>query len=206
MISSKNKRRGMLIVISGASGTGKGTVIKELFEKVPNLFFSVSATTRAPRPGEKDGVNYHFLSREEFEKEIADDGFLEYADVYGKFYGTLNREVDKHIAAGEDVILEIDTQGALNVMKKRPDGVFVFLLPPSLTELKRRLTGRGTETADAIEKRFRAATQEIECGKLYQYVVVNDDVEKAVDDIAAIITAEGLKTSRNADIWNEVTQ
>ena len=200
------KRSGMLIVVSGASGTGKGTVLKALLDAKPELKYSVSATTREPRPGEKNGVNYHFLSREEFEDEIAADGFLEWADVYGNYYGTLKREIDKHIAEGEDVLLEIDTQGALKVMEKCPDGVFVFLLPPSREELRRRLTGRGTETAEAVEKRLNAAAKEIDCGKRYKYVVVNDEVEKAVDRIAAIITAEGLAVSRNAHVWNEVTK
>ncbi len=202
-----NNRRGLLIVISGASGTGKGTVIKALFDKLPNLVFSVSATTRLPRVGEKDGVNYHFMSREEFEREIAADAFLEYADVYGgAYYGTLRREVDKHIAAGKDVLLEIDTQGAINVMDKAPDGVFVFLLPPSKEELRKRLTGRGTEDEQAVAKRLAAADVEFERAKRYTYLVVNDEVNNAVDKIAAIIAAEHCKASRCNDILDEVTK
>ena len=190
------KSKGLLTVVSGASGTGKGTVIKALLQKKADLFLSVSATTRKPRVGEKDGVSYHFMSRDEFEKEIAADGFLEYADVYGNYYGTLRREVDKHLAVGEDVLLEIDTQGALKVMEKIPEGVFVFLLPPSMEELKKRLLGRGTETEESAEKRLRAAAEEIARGKSYKYAVVNDEVEKAAAKIAAIIDAEHCAVSR----------
>ena len=202
-----NKQNGLLIVISGASGTGKGTVIKSLFETMPSLTFSVSATTRKPRLGETDGVNYHFMSRTEFEKEIAADGFLEYADVYGgDYYGTLRREVDQNISVGKDVLLEIDTKGASEVMKKVPNGVFIFLLPPSKAELKKRLLGRGTEDEETVKKRLKAADAELLCAEHYKYVVVNDEVANAVNKIAAIITAEHCTTERNKNILDEVTK
>jgi len=150
-------KKGLLIVISGASGTGKGTVCKELLARESGIAYSVSATSRAPRAGEEEGREYYFRTREEFEQMIADGAFLEYADVYGNYYGTPLAPIEKRRAAGEDILLEIDTQGALNVMERCPDGTFIFLLPPSLEELHRRIMGRGTESEESLALRLPAA-------------------------------------------------
>ncbi len=189
--------KGLLIVVSGASGTGKGTVCKKLLEDMPKISYSVSATTRAARPGETDGKEYYFLSRAEFEERISKNDFLEYAEVYGNYYGTPLNEIETRINSGESILLEIDTQGALKVKDRCPEGVFIFLLPPSLAELRKRIEGRGTETPEVLEKRFNAALEEISVGKKYDYVVVNDEVEKAVEKIKAVISAESCKVSRN---------
>ena len=180
-------KKGLLIVISGASGTGKGTVCKELLAREQGIAYSVSATSRAPREGEQDGREYYFRTREEFEQMIAAGAFLEYADVYGNYYGT-------PLAPIEDILLEIDTQGALNVMERCPDGTFIFLLPPSLEELQRRITGRGTETEESIARRLAAARDEIRLGKRYRYAVLNDTVEAATDRIQTILAAERLRS------------
>jgi len=196
--------RGLLIVISGASGTGKGTVCKKLFELMPEMYYSISATTRQPRQGETDGVEYFFITVEEFKEKISARQFLEYAEVYGNFYGTPLYKIEEHLSRGENVLLEIDTQGALNVMEKCPEGVFIFLLPPSLEELYSRIKNRGTESAESLERRFKAAKAEIEVGKKYQYVVVNDEVDKAVEKVQAIILAESCKVSRNKKFFPTV--
>ena len=193
--------RGLLIVISGASGTGKGTVVNALLEDMPNLAYSVSATTRPPRQGEVDGKNYHFLSVAEFQKIIDTDGFLEWAKVYDNYYGTPLAKIEEQLEAGQDVLLEIDTQGALSVMQKFPGGVFVFLLPPSLEELTRRIKGRGTEDAASLKQRIDSAKKEIAIGQHYRYAVVNDEVAKAVSRIEAIITAEHCAVKNNAKIF-----
>ena len=193
---------GLLILISGASGTGKGTVVNALLKAGGNLAYSVSATTRQPRPGETDGVNYYFLPREEFQRMIGEGEFLEWAEVYGNYYGTPLRKIRERLAEGQDVLLEIDTQGALQVMKKFPDGVYIFLLPPSLAELKRRIEGRGTETAESLERRLGAARKEIAIGRRYKYAVVNEQVEQAVADIKAIIAAEHCLSDRQASFFD----
>ena len=197
--------KGLLIVVSGASGTGKGTVCKKILSDMPKIFYSVSATTRQPRPGETDGVEYFFISREEFQNWIAEDKFLEYAEVYGNFYGTPLHKIEERLNRGENVLLEIDTQGALNVMKKCPEGIFIFLLPPSLEELKNRIKNRGTETPESLERRFNSAKAEISLGKKYQYAVVNDSVDSAVQKIKEIISAETCKVSRNKKIFEYLT-
>ena len=191
--------RGLLIVISGASGTGKGTVCKKILNDLPAVAYSISATTREPRPGETDGKEYYFLGRDEFKNWIADGKFLEYAQVYGNFYGTPLNKIEERLNRGEDILLEIDVQGALNVKKKCPEGLFIFLLPPSLDELKRRIEGRGTETPASLERRLKNAVAEIKIGLEYDYVVVNDTIENAAEKIKAILTAERCKVSRNAD-------
>lgn len=195
-------KKGLLIVVSGPSGTGKGTVCAELLEATPELDYSISATTRAMREGEKDGVNYYFLTREQFEREIEDGGFLEYAEVYGNYYGTPLKKIEERLNEGHDILLEIDTQGALNVMKKCPEGVFIFLLPPSLAELERRIRGRGSETEESLARRLGAARNEIEIGRSYKYVVVNSTVKMAVRQIQAILLAERARTGRNDDLFN----
>lgn len=195
--------RGLLIVVSGASGTGKGTVCKKLLMSIPTLFYSISATTRKKRNYETDGVEYYFLTREQFQAWIAEGKFLEYAEVYGNFYGTPAHKIEERLARGEDVLLEIDTQGALNVMEKSPEGVYIFLLPPSLEELANRIKNRGTESPETFNRRFKAAASEIEIGRKYQYVVVNDTVDAAAEKIMAIIAAERCKVSRNANIFEK---
>ena len=197
-------KKGLLIVVSGPSGTGKGTVCHELLTQTPELAYSISATTRAPREGEQDGVNYYFLTKEKFEQMIADGGFLEHANVYGNYYGTPLGKIEERRAAGQDILLEIDIQGALNVMERCPDGVFIFLLPPSIEELERRLRGRGSETAESLARRMGNAKKEIAIGKRYKYVVVNDTVEKAVADIKAILVAEHNRVDLNAHLFEEL--
>ena len=186
-------KKGLLIVISGASGTGKGTVCKELLTREAGIAYSVSATSRAPREGEQDGREYYFRTRTEFEAMIAAGEFLEYADVYGNYYGTPLAPIEQRRAAGEDILLEIDTQGALNVMERCPDGTFIFLLPPSLEELRRRITGRGTESEESLARRLAAARDEIQLGRRYRYAVLNDTVEAATARIQTILAAERLR-------------
>ncbi len=197
-------QKGLLVVISGASGTGKGTVCKKLLAESEKIFYSISATTRQPRAGETDGVEYFFVTVEEFKNWIAEDKFLEYAEVYGNFYGTPIHKIEERLNRGEDVLLEIDIQGALNVMKKRPDGVYIFLLPPSLEELKNRIKGRGSESPETFERRFQSATNEIATGKKYQYVVVNDTVDAAVEKIKSILAAERCKVNRNENLFEKL--
>ena len=191
--------RGLRIVISGASGTGKGTVCKKLLADLPEVAYSISATTRKPRAGEIDGREYYFLSVEEFKTWIAEEKFLEYAEVYGNFYGTPLNKIEERLNRGEDILLEIDVQGALNVKKKCPEGVYIFLLPPSLEELKNRIEGRGTENPESLSRRLKNAVAEIKIGLEYDYVVVNDTIDNAAAQIKAILTAERLKVARNAE-------
>ena len=198
--------KGLLIVVSGPSGTGKGTVCSELLAQTPELAYSISATTRQPREGEVEGKNYYFMDKAQFEKMIEEGGFLEYANVYGNYYGTPLGKIEERLAAGEDILLEIDTQGALNVMKKCPDGLFIFLLPPSIGELERRIRGRGSETADSLAKRLGAAKEEIAIGRQYGYAVVNDTVRQAVKRIKCIMTAEHCRVSMNLDKFEELEQ
>ncbi len=187
---------GLLIVISGPSGTGKGTICKSLFQRRPDIFFSVSATTRPPRDGEVEGVHYHFKDRTTFEAMLARDEFLEWALVYGNYYGTPRRPVMDALAAGKDVLLEIDVQGALKVKEKAPEGVYIFIVPPSLDILRKRITGRGTDTATVIEKRMGEALSELAHMPEYDYVVVNDVVAEAVDRVLSIIIAEKCRSHR----------
>ena len=197
-------KKGLLIVVSGPSGTGKGTVCGELLDSTPELAYSISATTRAPRAGEVDGKNYYILTKERFEELIAEGGFLEYANVYGNYYGTPLVKIQERLAEGDDILLEIDTQGALEVMKKCPDGLFIFLLPPSLGELERRIRGRGSETEESLKKRLGNAKAEIAVGEKYKYVVVNDTVKKAVARIKSIIVAEHALTEKNKELFEEL--
>ena len=192
-------KKGLLTVISGASGTGKGTVCKKLLAELPEMFYSISATTRQPRTGETDGKEYFFISVEQFKSWLAEEKFLEYAEVYGNFYGTPAHKIEEKRNSGVDVLLEIDVQGALKVMEKCPDGIYIFLLPPSFEELCNRIKNRGTESPDVLQRRIESAKNEIALGKKYQYVVVNDTVDAAVEKVKAIITAERCKVSRNLD-------
>lgn len=190
------KNRGVLIVISGPSGAGKGTICKALLEKHKEISLSVSATTRSPREGEVDGVNYHFLTKEDFVGRIEENDFLEYAEVYGNYYGTPKSNVDKILDSGRDVILEIDIQGALKVKEQSNEGVFIFILPPSMEELKQRIINRGSETQESLMTRFKSAYKEINYVSKYNYAVVNDTVEKAVEKIEAILLAEKCRVDR----------
>lgn len=189
---------GLLIVISGPSGAGKGTICKALSED-QDLWISVSATTRKPRNGEVDGVNYFFLNKQEFTDKINEDDFFEYAEVYGNYYGTPKWKTLEAIYSGKDVVLEIDIQGALKVKQQYPEGVFIFILPPSMEELKQRIINRGTETEESLIRRFKSAYQEVNYISKYNYAVVNDTVENAVDKIKAILTAEKCRVDRLKD-------
>ncbi len=195
--------KGQLIVISGPSGAGKGTVCKALLEK-NDFWISVSATTRSPRNGEIEGVNYYFITKEKFLEEIEAEDFLEYAEVYGNYYGTPKSEVLKVLDTGRDVILEIDIQGALKVKRAYPDGLFIFILPPSMEELKNRITNRGSETPESLITRFSSAHEEISFVSKYDYAVVNDTVDNACEKIQSIITAERCRVDRiNGDFLKE---
>ena len=182
-------RKGLLLVVSGPSGCGKGTVLSQVFAKQPNTYYSVSATTRAPRPGEVDGVQYHFLTKEAFEEKIAAGQMLEYAQYAGNYYGTPAQAVDAQLAEGKNVVLEIEVQGAKQVKQRRPEAVMIFIMPPSMKELRRRLTDRGTESQEVIQRRMETARQEMPQAKDYDYIVFNDTVEEAAEDICAILRA-----------------
>ncbi|ANE47475.1 guanylate kinase [Paenibacillus swuensis] len=188
--------KGLLLVLSGPSGVGKGTVCTALRKRAPELIYSVSATTRVPRQGEVDGVNYFFKSHEQFKHMIEHDQLLEWAEYVGNYYGTPRDFVQKTLDQGLDIILEIEVQGALKVKEKFPEGVFVFLMPPSLQELQSRIVGRGTESEETIMRRMTAAVEEIALMQHYDYAVVNDHIESACSRIQSIITAEHCKRER----------
>lgn len=189
--------RGLLIVLSGPSGVGKGTVRKALFsQRDSSLQYSISMTTRKPREGEVDGVDYFFKSREEFEELISKNKLLEWAEYVGNYYGTPVDYVEETLQTGQDVFLEIEVQGALQVRESFPEGLFIFLMPPSLSELKNRIVTRGTETDDLINNRLKIAKEEIELMDAYDYVVENDKVELACERIKAIVTAEHCRKDR----------
>ncbi|EOR27444.1 MULTISPECIES: guanylate kinase [Clostridium] len=192
----QSNNRGVLIVISGPSGAGKGTICKALLEKHKNIYISVSATTRSPRNGEVDGVNYYFLSKEVFKEKVEKNGFLEYANVHGNFYGTPKVNVEKMLEEGKDVILEIDIQGALQVKENFSEGVFIFILPPSMEELKQRIIKRGSETEESLMTRFKNAYKEINYVSKYNYAVVNDTLDLAVSKVESIIAAEKCRVDR----------
>lgn len=191
------RERGLLIVLSGPSGVGKGTVRKELFSQPnTNYEYSISMTTRQPRKGEVDGVDYFFKTRDEFEVLIEEGGLLEHAEFVGNYYGTPLAYVNETLDAGRDVFLEIEVQGAAQIREKAPDALFIFLAPPSITELRDRLVGRGTETEEVIAKRIATANEEVEMMNLYDYVVENDEVQNACERINAIIMAEHCRRER----------
>lgn len=190
--------KGQLLVVSGPSGAGKGTICKALIEKNP-IWISTSCTTRMPRVGEVEGVNYFFIEREEFLNRIDNDEFLEYAEVYGNFYGTPRSEVLRLLEEGKDVILEIDIQGALKIKSSYPEGVFIFIMPPSMEELRNRITNRGSETPESLKTRMESAYDEISFASKYDYAVVNDEVHQAVKKIESIIVAEKCRVFKIKD-------
>ena len=197
-------KRGLLIVLSGPSGVGKGTVRAAIFAKGEQKFvYSISATTRLPRTGETDGVDYFFKTREEFEQMIQNKQLLEYAEYVGNYYGTPLEYVENTLAKGKDVFLEIDVQGAIQVRELMPEGVFIFLTPPDLNELESRIVNRGTDSDEVIAKRMKTAREELELMKYYDYSVVNDKVENAVQQVEAIIQTEHLRIQRNIESIEE---
>jgi guanylate kinase len=179
-----------VFVITGPSGVGKGTLIRGLMERHPQLELSVSATTRAPRPGEADGVDYHFLSREEFDKRVAEEAFVEHADYAGRSYGTLRSELEARVRSGTPVVLEIEVQGARQVRAAMPEAVQVFIAPPSLEALRTRLIGRGTDDAEEVERRLRVAEQELAAQPEFGHVVVNDRLDEALEQLSAVVAGE----------------
>ena len=200
-------KRGLLIVLSGPSGVGKGTVRAAIFAKGEQKFvYSISATTRLPRTGETDGVDYFFKTREEFEQMIQNKQLLEYAEYVGNYYGTPLEYVENTLATGKDVFLEIDVQGAIQVRELMPEGVFIFLTPPDLNELESRIVNRGTDSDEVIAKRMKTAREELELMKYYDYSVVNDTVDNAVQKIEAIIQTEHLRIVRNLDTIEELEE
>ncbi|MGL6015718.1 MAG: guanylate kinase [Selenomonadaceae bacterium] len=199
-------KQGNLIVISGPSGTGKGTICQALLVEHPEILYSISATTRQPRTGEVNGINYWFTAKDDFKAMIENNELLEWAEVYGNYYGTPIAKIEEMLAGGKDVLLEIDTQGAMNVKKKFPQGVYIYILPPSLMELERRIRNRGTDSEESIHRRLQAAADEIQIGVNYNYLVVNDQVRSATDTVAAIIAAERWRTERNLDILEKISK
>ena len=197
-------REGLLVVVSGPSGTGKGTILEITKEKTDNVKFSISATTRLPRQGEVDGKNYFFKSVDEFNKMIEDDQLIEWVKYCDNYYGTPKQYVDECIKKGYDVILEIEVEGALNIKKKYPECVSIFILPPSFAELRKRIEGRGTEKSEIIEMRMEKAKSEMQLVDSYDYVIVNDNIQEAVEQLRSILKAEKLKIKRNKDILNEI--
>jgi guanylate kinase len=200
------KERGLLIVLSGPSGVGKGTVCGALRKQETDILYSVSATTRTPREGEIDGVNYFFKTRKQFDEMIKHDQLLEWAEYVGNFYGTPTDYVEKTLSEGNDIILEIEVQGALKVREKFPEGVFIFLMPPSLAELRNRIVNRGTETEDLINNRMTVAKDEIEMMSKYDYVVENDEVHLAVERIKAIVIAEHCRKDRLIEKYQQLVE
>lgn len=195
-----SKSRGILVVFSGPSGSGKGTVLKEALKRNDDLKVSVSVTTRSPRKGEVDGVDYIFYSQDKFKELIEKDGFLEWACFCENYYGTPKAEIESLLAAGKNVVLEIEVQGAMKIREKCPEAVLIFNLPPSMEELKNRLIGRNTDTEDVIKKRLDTAVWEIEQAKNYDYVLVNDTIDTATNTFLAIIEGEKCSTKRNENL------
>jgi len=192
---------GLLIVLSGPSGAGKGTLCQELLRQMPNLRYSVSSTTRCPRPGEVEGIHYYFCPRQEFEAMLARDELLEWAEFCDNYYGTPRFAVEQAIQEGMDVILEIEIQGALQIKKRFPQGVFTFIVPPSLDVLAERIHKRGTESEEVIQKRLATAIKELEYVSEYDYVVVNDEVPVAVDKLKSILVAEKCRVKRKPFVF-----
>lgn len=202
---NQHHRKGLLLVVSGPAGVGKGTIDRVLLERNTNMRLSVSATTRAPRPGEIDGVHYFFISDNKFKEMVEKNEFLEYMHVFNlHYYGTPRSFVEEEIAMGHDVLLEIDVQGAMRVREAYPSAVLVFIAPPSMGKLKSRLVGRGTETPEVIERRFQTAFSELEYMKNYDYIVVNDVLDVAISHMEHIVDAEKCRSERNEELVNKL--
>ncbi|MFY9114739.1 MAG: guanylate kinase [Dethiobacteria bacterium] len=193
---------GLIVVISGPSGVGKGTLCRKICKYLPQLEVSISATTRVPRPGEEEGKSYFFLTEQEFKRKINDNFFLEWAKLYDDYYGTPASLVKDIINQGKDVLLELDVQGAMQVKKSIPDAIFIFIAPPSMDELKRRITKRGTEKPEHIRKRMEVALKELQMYKDYDYLVINNNLDEAAINVRAIIMAEKCKVGRYTEIWS----
>ena len=200
------KEKGLLFVLSGPSGVGKGTVCRALRQRGTNLQYSISVTTRNPREGERNGVEYFFKTKEEFQEMIKNNQLLEWAEYVGNYYGTPLEYVRQNLDEGKDVLLEIEVQGAMQVKQNFPEGIFIFLVPPSLGELRKRITNRGTETDDLITNRLNVAKNEIELMKHYDYVIENDQVEKACERIEAVVTAEHCQRARIIEKYKRLTE
>ena len=196
--------KGIIIVVSGFSGAGKGTIMKELISRYDRYALSISATTRDPRPGEENGREYFFVSNEEFEKLIAENGLIEHAGYVNHYYGTPRKFVEDKLSEGKDVILEIEIQGALQIREQYPDAVLLFVMPPSAQVLRDRLVGRGTESPEVIDKRLKRAREESVGIEKYDYIVINDDLDECVDRVNAIIEAAHGAPSRNLDFINTI--
>lgn len=200
------KQKGILIVLSGFSGAGKGTVVKALLNKYDNYALSISMTTRAPRAGERDGVEYFFTTREKFEETIVQNGLIEYALYCGNYYGTPSAYVEEQLAAGKNVILEIEIQGALKIKEKFPESLLMFVTPPNVQELKRRLEGRGTESPEVVAQRLSRASEESEGIAAYDYIVVNDDLEVCVEEIHRLVDAARRAPVRRQEFIKEIRE
>ncbi len=196
--------KGGVFIVSGPSGSGKDTVLAELFRNKPDLLFSISSITRAMRPGEREGDKYNFISREKFEDMIKNDELLEHNIFVGNYYGTPRKPVEKAVNEGKDIIIEVDVNGAAQIRQKLPEAVSIFIMPPSFAELKRRLVGRGTESEELIEKRLDSALGEIKRAAEYDYIIVNDSITAAADDIMSVILSSSFKTDRQKNIIDEV--
>lgn len=206
MENYSSEKNGLLIVISGFSGAGKGTLVKALLQKYDNYALSISMTTRAPREGEQDGVEYFFTTKEGFEETIQRDGLIEYASYCGNYYGTPRAYVEEQMALGKNVILEIEIQGALEIKKKFPESLLIFVTPPSADELKRRLEGRGSESAEVIAKRLARAAEESEGIEAYDYIVVNDDLEECVEELHRLVDAARRAPVRSQNLIREIRE
>ncbi|MCR5419926.1 MAG: guanylate kinase [Lachnospiraceae bacterium] len=197
-------QKGILFILSGFAGSGKGTIVKELLKRYDNYALSVSATTRAPRPGERDGREYFFKTKEEFEAMISADELLEHAQYVGNYYGTPKKYVEEVLNSGKDVILEIEQQGGFQIKEKCPDALLVFVMPPSVKEIYNRLKKRGTEDEETIMKRMKQGSKEAEVIAGYDYLIINDDLDKCVENIHATVQCAKFATGRNADLINDV--
>ncbi len=200
------KSRGLLLVVSGPSGAGKGTICNALVGSHPEIFLSVSATTRKPREGEIEGKSYYFMQEEQFKDKIANGGFIEWACFCGNYYGTPKDKVEQLLDEGKDVILEIEVQGAMKVRSEYPEAVFVFVLPPSMHELRNRIVGRGTETEEVINERLKTAAWEFSHIAKYNYILLNDNIESAVERFSAIICAEKARVPRNLALIEHIVE